>query len=73
MWCRRTGTGCPEGLLLGDVEKLPGHGPEPPALGVPPGPGVGLMDSEVPASLSHPGVLYFPHCHPLDENVGTAF
>ena len=47
------------GLLLGDVQKPPGHGPGPPALGVPAGAGVGQRDAEGPASLSFPGVLWY--------------
>jgi len=31
------------GLLLGDLQKPPGHGPLPPALGVPAGAEVGQM------------------------------
>jgi len=39
--------------LLGDVQKPPGHEPEPPALGVPAGAAVGLMAPDNPSNLSH--------------------
>ncbi|XP_040519414.1 probable C-mannosyltransferase DPY19L4 isoform X3 [Gallus gallus] len=63
VWCRRTGTGCPEGLLLGDVEKLPGHGPEPPALGVPPGPEVVCEEGD-----SYAYSKYGRFCHEIKMN-----
>jgi len=44
-------------LLRDDVQKLPGHGPGPPALGVPAGAEVGQRGTEDPASLSHSVVL----------------
>ena len=43
------------GLLLGDAQKLPGHGPGPPALGVPDGAGVGQRGTEGPI---HSGILW---------------
>lgn len=47
-------TGVPSeavGLFPGDVQKLPGCGPGPPALGIPAGAGVGQRGTEGPASL----------------------
>ena len=40
------------GLLLGDLQQLPGHGPVHLALGGPAGEGVGLRDPESPASIT---------------------
>jgi len=45
------------GLLHGDLQQPPGHGPVHFALGGPAGDGVGLRDPEGPASLSHSGIL----------------
>ena len=44
------------GLLLGHVQKLPGHGPGPPALGVPAGAEVGQRGPASPANLSCSGI-----------------
>jgi len=48
--------GCVWGLLLGDLQQLPGCGPGP-CSGVPDGVGVGLMDPEGTTNLSHSGML----------------
>ena len=58
-------------LLRDDVQKPPGHGPGPPALGVPAGAEVGQRGTEDPASLSHSVVLWkyftFNTIFPLSE------
>jgi len=45
------------GLLLGDLQKLPGRGPGHPALGGPAAVGLELGDPEGPFNLSHSGIL----------------
>jgi len=44
-------------LLLGDLQKSPGHGPGPPALGDPAGAKAGPDGPEVSASLGHAVIL----------------
>jgi len=57
-----TGTCYPErlwGLLLGDLQTPPGHGPGHPALGVHAWTGVGPDGPEVPASLCQSVIFWF--------------
>lgn len=42
--------------ILGELQKLPGHGPGRPAPGGPAGAGLGGMDPGVPAQLAHSGI-----------------